>query len=67
MDPGVALERAWREERAAVLATLTRRLGGDLGAAEDAVQDAFAAAAVDWPRRGVPPNPGGWLTVTARR
>jgi RNA polymerase sigma-70 factor (ECF subfamily) len=67
MDPGAALERAWRDERATVLATLTRRLGGDLGAAEDAVQDAFAAAAVDWSRRGVPANPGGWLTVTARR
>jgi RNA polymerase sigma-70 factor (ECF subfamily) len=66
VTPAAALERAWRDERAAVLATLTRRLGGDLGAAEDAVQDAFAAAARTWPRRGVPPNPGAWLTVAAR-
>ena len=42
-------------------------MGGDLGLAEDAVQDAFAAAAADWPRRGVPDRPGAWLTVTARR
>ena len=35
--------------------------------AEDAVADAFAAAAADWPRRGVPRRPGAWLTVTARR
>ena len=63
----VALERAYRDERAAVLATLTRHVGGDLGLAEDAVQDAFVAAAADWPRRGVPDRPGAWLTVTARR
>jgi RNA polymerase sigma-70 factor (ECF subfamily) len=62
-----ALERAYRDERAAVLATLTRHVGGDVGLAEDAVQDAFVAAAADWPRRGVPDRPGGWLTVTARR
>ena len=63
----VALERAYRDERAAVLATLTRHLGGDLARAEDAVQDAFVAAAADWPRRGVPDRPGAWLTVAARR
>ena len=63
----VALERAYRNERAAVLATLARHVSGDLELAEDAVQDAFAAAASDWPRRGVPDRPGAWLTVTARR
>jgi RNA polymerase sigma-70 factor (ECF subfamily) len=65
--PAAALERAYRDERAAVLATLTRHLGGDLALAEDAVQDAFVAAAADWPRRGVPDRPGAWLTVAARR
>jgi RNA polymerase sigma-70 factor (ECF subfamily) len=50
-----------------VLATLTRQVGGDLALAEDAVQDAFVAAATDWPRRGVPRRPGAWLTVAARR
>ena len=39
---------------------------GDLDLAEEAAQDAFAAAAERWPRDGTPPNPGAWLTVTAR-
>jgi RNA polymerase sigma-70 factor (ECF subfamily) len=60
------LERAFREEWGAVVATLARRLG-DLQAAEDAAAEAFAAAAASWARDGVPPNPGGWLTVTAWR
>jgi RNA polymerase sigma-70 factor (ECF subfamily) len=60
------LERAFREEWGAVVATLARRLG-DLQAAEDATAEAFAAAATAWRRDGVPPNPGGWLTVTAWR
>ena len=60
------LERAFREEWGEVVATLARRLG-DLQAAEDAAAEAFAAAAVAWARNGVPPNPGGWLTVTAWR
>jgi RNA polymerase sigma-70 factor (ECF subfamily) len=39
---------------------------GDFDLAEDAVQEAFAAAAARWPRDGTPPSPGAWLTVTAR-
>jgi RNA polymerase sigma-70 factor, ECF subfamily len=62
-----ALERAYRDERAAVLASLTRRLDGNLALAEDAVQDAVLAAAVEWDRRGVPERPGAWLTTTAWR
>jgi RNA polymerase sigma-70 factor, ECF subfamily len=71
-DPGTtpgtatALERAYREEWAAVVASIARRLG-DLQAAEDAVSEAFVAAARTWPRDGVPPKPGAWLTVTAWR
>jgi len=60
------LERAYREEWTTVVAALARRLG-DLQAAEDAAAEAFAAAARAWPRDGIPPNPGGWLTVTAWR
>ena len=63
-DPG--LEHAFREEWAAIVATLARRLG-DLQAAEDATAEAFASAARVWERDGIPPNPGGWLTVTASR
>jgi RNA polymerase sigma-70 factor (ECF subfamily) len=66
-EVAVALERAYREERAKVLATLARQVGGDLALAEDAVQDAFVAAAAEWPERGVPDRPGAWLTTTARR
>src|SRR5205085_2325071 len=65
-DPAAAVERAFREERAAVLATLIRHVG-DFQLAEDAVQDAYAAALTTWPRDGVPANPGAWLTVAARR
>ena len=61
-----ALERAYREEWTAIVATLAAGLG-DLQAAEDAVSEAFVAAARTWPRDGVPPKPGAWLTVTARR
>jgi len=65
-DPAAAVELAFREERAAVLATLIRHVG-DFQLAEDALQDAFAAAVATWPRDGVPANPGAWLTTTARR
>ncbi|MEV6107139.1 sigma-70 family RNA polymerase sigma factor [Streptomyces sp. NPDC051940] len=61
-----AVTRAFRDERAAVLATLIRQVG-DFQLAEDAVQDAFAAALTAWRRDGVPHRPGAWLTVTARR
>ncbi len=39
---------------------------GDFDLAEEAAQEAFAVAAERWPRDGVPPNPGAWLTITAR-
>jgi RNA polymerase sigma-70 factor (ECF subfamily) len=65
-DPAAAVERAFREERPAVVATLIRQLG-DFQLAEDAVQDAFAAAVASWRRDGVPDNPGAWITVAARR
>ena len=48
-----------------MLAALARQLG-DLDAAEDAVQEAFVEAMRTWPRRGVPDNPGAWITTTAR-
>ncbi|MET0999809.1 MAG: DUF6596 domain-containing protein [Marmoricola sp.] len=62
-----AIERAYREEWTALLATLAGQLGGDVGLAEEAVADAFAAAAAEWPTRGVPSRPGAWLTTVARR
>jgi RNA polymerase sigma-70 factor, ECF subfamily len=49
-----------------VVASLARRFG-DPDLAEDAAAEAFATAVERWPADGVPPNPGGWLTTTARR
>ena len=66
MDAQQSLERAYREEATRIRAVLAARTG-DVGLAEDAVQDAFVAAIEHWPREGVPPNPGGWLATTARR
>jgi RNA polymerase sigma-70 factor (ECF subfamily) len=60
-----ALEHAYRESSGRAIATLVR-LFGDIDLAEEAVQEAFAAAAERWPAAGVPPNPGGWIVVTAR-
>jgi RNA polymerase sigma-70 factor, ECF subfamily len=58
--------QVFREERVAVLATLIRQ-AGDFQVAEDALQDAFEAALVAWPRDGIPRNPAAWINVTARR
>jgi RNA polymerase sigma factor (sigma-70 family) len=49
-----------------VLGALVRRFG-DFDAAEDAVQEALLAAALHWPRSGVPAKPRGWLLQTAER
>jgi RNA polymerase sigma-70 factor (ECF subfamily) len=61
-----AVARAFRDERASVLATLIRQ-AGDFQLAEDAVQDAFEAAMASWRRDGVPARPGAWITTAARR
>jgi RNA polymerase sigma factor (sigma-70 family) len=67
MDAGrEPLERAYREEATRIRAALAARTG-DVGLAEDAVQDAFLEAIEHWARDGVPANPGGWLATTARR
>jgi RNA polymerase sigma-70 factor (ECF subfamily) len=60
------LERAYQEEATRIRAALAARTG-DVGLAEDAVQDAFIEALEHWHRDGVPANPGGWLATTARR
>lgn len=59
------LEAIFRSEAGRCTATLIRVLG-DIDIAEDSVAEAFAVAAERWPLDGVPPNPGGWITVTAR-
>src|ERR671923_822848 len=57
--------RIFREESGRSVAALARAFG-DLDLAEDAVQEAFAVALRRWPVEGLPPNPGGWITTTAR-
>jgi RNA polymerase sigma-70 factor (ECF subfamily) len=59
------LDEIFRREAGRCTATLIRILG-DIDLAEDAVAEAFAIAVAQWPERGVPPNPGGWITTTAR-
>src|SRR6185437_12965574 len=60
-----AAEAAWRIEWPRLVAGLTRMVG-DIDAAEDLAQDALLAALEQWPRDGVPPNPGAWLMLTAK-
>jgi RNA polymerase sigma-70 factor, ECF subfamily len=57
--------RIFREESGRSVAALIGVLG-DIELAEDAVQEAFAVALRKWPGDGLPPNPGGWITTTAR-
>lgn len=56
----------FRELAPQVLGTVFRRFH-DFAAAEDAVQEALLAAAIQWPREGVPRNPRGWLIQVASR
>ena len=60
------IDAVWRIESARLIAGLTRQVG-ELAVAEDLAQDALVAALEQWPRDGIPQNPGGWLMVTARR
>jgi RNA polymerase sigma-70 factor, ECF subfamily len=59
------IERHFRREYGRCVASLVRFLG-DIDLAEEAVQDAFAVALDRWPAAGVPPNPGAWITTTAK-
>ena len=64
-DPHDVVDRLFREESGRAVATLIRVLG-DFDLAEEAVQEAFVTALETWPSRGVPDNPGAWITTTAR-
>jgi RNA polymerase sigma factor (sigma-70 family) len=62
----VPIEHLLRELTPQVLVTIVRR-SHDFAAAEDAVQEALVAAAMQWPRDGLPNNPRAWLTQVAFR
>jgi len=60
------IDAVWRIESARLIAGLARMLR-DVGLAEELAQDALVVALEQWPRSGVPDNPGAWLMTTAKR
>ena len=65
MTRPIDIEAVWRTESRRVLATLIRLLR-DFDRAEEALNDAFLAAAEQWPRDGMPANPRAWLVSAGR-
>ena len=65
-DANRAIDAVWRIESPRLIAGLARFVG-DIGAAEDLAQDALVAALEQWPREGVPRNPGAWLMAVGKR
>jgi RNA polymerase sigma-70 factor (ECF subfamily) len=63
--PASEIERVFRVEYGRAVAVLVR-VCGDIDVAEEAVQEAFTAAAQRWPSTGLPPSPAGWIITTAR-
>ncbi|MFB3920268.1 MAG: RNA polymerase sigma factor [Terriglobia bacterium] len=59
------IEAVWRIESARLIAGLARMVR-DVGLAEELAQDALVAALEQWPRDGIPDNPGAWLMATAK-
>src|SRR5436190_841301 len=59
------VDRLFRRESGQAVASLIRVLG-DFDLAEEAVQEAFTVALERWPERGIPDNPGAWITTTAK-
>ena len=66
MDARRTIESVFREEHGRIIASLIR-ISGSFDKAEEAMQEAFAAALRVWPERGVPDNPGAWITAAAQR
>jgi RNA polymerase sigma factor (sigma-70 family) len=64
-DAHRTIDAVWRIESARLIAGLTRMLR-DVGLAEELAQDALVAALEQWPRTGIPENPGAWLMATAK-
>jgi RNA polymerase sigma-70 factor, ECF subfamily len=60
------IEAVFRQESGRIIAGLIR-ISGSFDLAEEAMQDAFAAALAHWPQKGLPENPGAWITAAAQR
>jgi RNA polymerase sigma-70 factor (ECF subfamily) len=65
-DSSQMLEKVFREEYGRIISTLIR-LSGSFDLAEESLQEAFAAAILNWEQNGPPNNPGAWLTTVAQR
>ncbi len=65
-DAQGSIESVFREEAGRIIAMLIR-LSGSFDRAEEAMQEAFTAALATWPAKGVPNNPGAWITAVAQR
>jgi len=61
-----AVEQVFRRESGRIIAGLIR-LSDSFDLAEEAMQDALAAALVDWEKKGIPENPAAWINAVARR
>jgi RNA polymerase sigma factor (sigma-70 family) len=64
-DSHRAIEGVWRIESARIIAGLAR-IVRDVGIAEELAQDALVAALEQWPKSGIPDNPGAWLMATGK-
>jgi RNA polymerase sigma factor (sigma-70 family) len=64
-DTHRAIDAVWRIESARIIAGLAR-IVRDVGHAEELAQDALVAALEQWPKSGIPDNPGAWLMATAK-
>ena len=64
-DTNRAIDAVFRIEQARLIAGLAR-IVRDVGIAEELAQDALVAALEQWPRTGIPDNPGAWLMATAK-
>src|SRR3981189_875203 len=65
IDTHRTIDAVWRIESPRLIAGLTR-IVRDVGVAEDLAQDALVAALEQWPKSGVPDNPGAWLMAAAK-
>ena len=65
-EPRQAIEATFRIERARLIAGLAR-IVRNVDLAEELAQDALVVALSEWPRTGVPDNPGAWLMAVAKR
>ena len=64
-DTHRAIDAVWRIEQAKLIAGLTR-IVRDIGLAVELAQDALVAALEQWPKSGIPDNPGAWLMAAAK-